>query len=235
MVDFVDGAREALGLAVVIDVFRAFSVACYAHAQGASRIIPVALIERARELRAAIPDSLLIGERHARPLPGFDCGNSPTELAQLDLQGRTVIHTTHSGTQGLTQALRADGVISGSLVNAGAIVNYIRSRGFERVTLVRMGHEARERCAEDDLCADILQQRLAGGSPDVTQVRELLRAAESARKFFDPEATWAPEQDFELCTRVDVFDFVLQLQVQAPVPYLKAIAVRSADTTESIG
>jgi hypothetical protein len=35
--DFVAGAREARGLVVVIDVFRAFSVACYAHAQGAAR------------------------------------------------------------------------------------------------------------------------------------------------------------------------------------------------------
>ena len=36
--DFVAGARAARGLAVVIDVFRAFSVACYATAGGARRI-----------------------------------------------------------------------------------------------------------------------------------------------------------------------------------------------------
>ena len=126
--DFVAGARSARGLAVVIDVFRAFSVAAYAHAWGAREIIPVASIDDARALKAANPDAILLGERHARKLPGFDCGNSPAELQKLDVRGRTLIHTTHSGTQGLTNALAADEVITGALVNAGAIVSYIRSR-----------------------------------------------------------------------------------------------------------
>jgi 2-phosphosulfolactate phosphatase len=38
-----------------------------------------------------------------------------------------------------------------------------------------------------------------------------LRETPSARKFFDPDATWAPERDFELCTDADRFDFVLRL------------------------
>jgi 2-phosphosulfolactate phosphatase len=226
--DFVAGAREARGLVVVIDVFRAFSVACYAYAQGAARIIPVASIEQARDLRASIPDSLLIGERHARPLPGFDAGNSPTELERLDLHGRTLIHTTHAGTQGLTQAVRADEVITGALVNASAIVRYVGIRRPERVTLVRMGQDASERCAEDDLCAEILRRRLGGLEPDVADISSQLRSAPSAMKFFDPAATWAPERDFALCTRADAFDFVLQLQTAEAVPSLKAIPVSPA-------
>jgi 2-phosphosulfolactate phosphatase len=223
IVDFVAGAREARGLVVVIDVFRAFSVACYAHARGASRIIPVGSVDDARALRESVPGSLLIGERHARPLPGFDGGNSPTEVERLDLQGRTLIHTTHAGTQGLTGAQQADEVITGALVNAAAIVRYIRLRHPSFVTLVRMGHEAREHAEEDDLCAELLRQRLAGEDPDVSSVRDRLRSAAGAAKFFDPVATWAPERDFELCTRVDHFDFVLQLQTASPVPFLKAI------------
>ena len=141
---------------VVIDVFRAFSVAAYAFAKGARTIIPVAEIDAAVGLKALYPDALLIGERHARPLPGFDCGNSPTELSRLDLRGRTLIHTTHAGTQGLTNATQADEVITGALVNAGAVIRYIQSRKPERVTIVRMGQDARENCDEDDLCAEIL-------------------------------------------------------------------------------
>ncbi|HKE97088.1 MAG TPA: 2-phosphosulfolactate phosphatase [Povalibacter sp.] len=222
--DFVAGAREARGVAVVIDVFRAFSLAAYAHAQGAGRIIPVAAIETARDLKAADPDALLIGERHARPLPGFDCGNSPTELSRLDLRGKTVIHTTHSGTQGLTKAVQADEVITGALVNAGAIVRYLQRRRPERVTLVRMGHEARERCDEDDLCAEVLRRRLRGEPADV-DARDRLRTAASAAKFFDPACGWAPQTDFDLCTRLDIFDFVLRLQREQPVPGLVAIPV----------
>jgi 2-phosphosulfolactate phosphatase len=210
--DYVAGAQGARGLTVVIDVFRAFSVAAYAFAGGVRTIFPVADVAAARELKRLHPDWLLIGERHARPLPGFDSGNSPTELERFDLHGRTLIHTTHSGTQGLTAAHRADEVISGALVNAAAIVRYIRSRQPGIVTLVRMGHEAKERCAEDDLCAEILRQRLAGEQPDVADLRERLRGAASAQKFFDPACDWAPQRDFELCTRVGAFDFVLRLE-----------------------
>lgn len=223
--DFVAGARAARGLVVVIDVFRAFSVAAYAHAKGARNIIPVASIDDARALKARHPDALLIGERHARPLPGFDCGNSPTELERLDLRDRMLIHTTHSGTQGLTNATQADEVITGALVNAGAIVRYIQSRRPDRVTLVRMGHEARERCDEDDLCAELLRQRLQGERPEIADVPARLRRAASAAKFFDPACDWAPERDFELCTRVDAFDFVLRLQSDDALPGLRAIPV----------
>jgi 2-phosphosulfolactate phosphatase len=211
VVDHVAGAQSARGVAVVIDVFRAFSVAAYAFARGAATVMPVAAVEDARELKRQHPDWLLIGERYARPLPGFDCGNSPTDLGKFDLTGRTLIHTTHSGTQGLTNALQADEVITGALVNAGAIVRYIQARQPALVTIVRMGHQARENCDEDDLCAELLRSRLAGEPLSAAGIRERLRTASSARKFFDPACDWAPEGDFELCTRVDEFDFVLQL------------------------
>lgn len=224
MTDFVAGAQAARGLVVVIDVFRAFSVAAYAFAAGARKIIPVGEVADARALKALHPDALLIGERHARPLPGFDCGNSPTELLRLELAGRTLIHTTHSGTQGLTRASTADEVITGALVNAAAIVRYIRSRAPRRVTLVRMGHEARENCPEDDLCADLLARRLRG-EPELTDIRNGLRAASSAAKFFDPACDWAPQGDFERCTQLDAFDFVLRLESDQPRPALRRLDV----------
>jgi 2-phosphosulfolactate phosphatase len=208
--DFVAGSRAATGLAIVVDVFRAFSLACYAVAGGA-RVIPVGAIEDALALRERHRDWLLAGERHARQLPGFDFGNSPTQIAAADLRGRTLVHTTHAGTQGLTNALGADEVLTGSLVNAGALVRHALARDPAVVSIVRMGHEARERCAEDDLCAELLVARLAGRPYDVATVRDRLRVAPAAAKFFDPAATWAPEQDFELCTAVDRFDFVLRL------------------------
>ena len=224
IVDFVEGARAAQGLTIVIDVFRAFSLAAHLFARGAHRIYPVAAVETARELKARWPDALLIGERQARPLPGFDAGNSPTELERFNVSGRTIIHTTHAGTQGLTNAINATEVITGALVNADAVVRYVRARKPEQVTIVRMGHEARERCEEDDLCARILHARLRGAEIDVNPATEL-RQASSAVKFFDPACTWAPEGDFERCTRLDVFDFVLQLVPDDPVSRLQCIPV----------
>jgi 2-phosphosulfolactate phosphatase len=213
VVDHVAGAARARGIALVIDVFRAFTVAPHAVAAGASRVLPVAAIEDALALRAVMPDALLVGERHARRLPGFDAGNSPTEILAIGVAGRPVVHTTHAGTQGLVNASGADEVLTASLVNLSALARYVKARNPGHVTIVRMGHEARERCAEDDLCAEALVTLLNGGNALTTaEARERLRYAPAAVKFFDPEADWAPLTDFDYCTEVDRFDFVLRLR-----------------------
>lgn len=212
VLDHVAGARAARGTAVVIDVFRAFATAAYAVQAGASRVLPVAEVETALELRTRERDVVLVGERHGRRLPGFDAGNSPTELLALDLRGRTVVHTTHAGTQGLLAADLADEVLTGSFVNISAVARHIRAIRPDRVSLVRMGHEARERCAEDDLYAESLRCLLAGEDACLAGVREKLRDAPAARKFFDPDCTWAPLEDFAYCTAVDRCPFVLRLR-----------------------
>ena len=216
--DHVAGARDARGIAVVIDVFRAFSVAAYAFDAGASRVLPVAEIEDAKALGRRFPGAVLAGERHARRLPGFDIGNSPTEVRAIGLQGKVLVHTTHAGTQGLVNATGADEVLTGAFVNISAVCRYILARAPGRVSLVRMGHEARERCAEDDLYAECLRLLLIGEPAPLGEVRERLRTAPAAAKFFDPACDWAPRDDFEYCTDVDRFDFVLRLKRVADEP-----------------
>jgi len=218
VLDHVAGAREARGIAVVIDVFRAFSVAAYAFDAGAARVLPVAEIEDAMALGRRFPGAVLAGERHARRLPGFDIGNSPTEVRAVGLRGKVLVHTTHAGTQGLVGATGADEVLTGAFVNISAVCRYIQRRAPERVSLVRMGHEARERCAEDDLYAECLRLMLLGQAAPLAEVRERLRAAPSAVKFFDPACDWAPRDDFDYCTDVDRFDFVLKVKREAGEP-----------------
>jgi 2-phosphosulfolactate phosphatase len=213
ILDHVAGARAARGITVIIDVFRAFSVAPHAFAAGASRVLPVGEIEDALAMRSRFPGAVLVGERHARKLPGFDAGNSPTEILALDVRGKVVVHTTHAGTQGLVNASGADEVLTGGFNNISAACRHIVSRAPAQVTLVRMGHEGRERCAEDDLYAESLERMLRGGAaPTSYAVRERLQDAPAAVKFFDPACDWAPEPDFGHCTDVDRFDFVLRLR-----------------------
>jgi 2-phosphosulfolactate phosphatase len=212
VLDHVAGGRDARGIAVVIDVFRAFSVAAYAFDAGAARVLPVGEISDAIELGRRFPGSVLAGERHARRLPGFDAGNSPTEIRALDLRGRVLVHTTHAGTQGLVNAAGADEVLTGAFVNISAVCRHVKARAPARVSLVRMGHEARERCAEDDLYAECLRLLLLGEPAPLAEVRTRLRDAPAAVKFFDPACDWAPRDDFEYCTDVDRFDFVLRLK-----------------------
>lgn len=210
--DLVAGAASARGVAIVIDVFRACSLIAHALAAGAERVLPVESADEVRARKAAHPDWLSVGERHARPLPGFDCGNSPTEVLRRPLAGRTLIHTTHAGTQGLVAASRgAERVFAGSFVNAAATVAAVLALRPEEVTIVAMGHEARERCLEDDLCRELLHARLVGGPFDARGLVDRLRTAPAAAKFFDPAAHWAPEGDFALCAALDVVPFAVAL------------------------
>ncbi|HPF25150.1 MAG TPA: 2-phosphosulfolactate phosphatase [Steroidobacteraceae bacterium] len=215
VVDFVAGAARAQGVAIVVDVFRACTVAAVAIAQGAAAIVPVAEVATARALRTRHADWLLVGERYARKLPGFDAGNSPTEIASLDVVGRTLIHTTHAGTQGLTAAARvADAVFTGAFVNMSATVRAVRSLTPHGVTIVRMGREATARSQEDDLCAEWFAALLCGErdlAPGRAAIAAALRNSEAAGKFFDPAADWAPAADFDACTAVDAYDFALYL------------------------
>ena len=53
----VEGARQARGLTIIIDVFRAFSTACYAIDNGAVEIIPVGDIDNIFKEIREFPDT----------------------------------------------------------------------------------------------------------------------------------------------------------------------------------
>ena len=208
----IDGAKQARGLAVIIDVFRAFSTACYVVRNGAREIIPVGDVELAYKLKNGHPDYILMGERKGKILPGFDYGNSPTEIQNVDFSGKTVIQTTSAGTQGFANATAADELISGSFVNADAIVSYIKKRSAAEVSLVCMGTWAVRQADEDTLCARYIAGRLKNKEFDKNDIRTQLRDSKPARIFFDPAADWAPETDFDYCLDFGLCDFVLRAE-----------------------
>jgi len=206
-----EGAREARGLAVIIDVFRAFSTACYVMANGADRIVPVADIEDAYRLKRAHPEFVLMGERGGRIQPGFDFGNSPTHVERVRFDGKTVVHTTSAGTQGIASAADADEVITGSFVNAEAIVRYVRLRRPRIVSLVAMGWGGIRDADEDELCAQYLRDRLEGRPADFPEIVRFLREDSRTGRFLDlDDRASAPESDFDLCLALDRFSFVLR-------------------------
>jgi 2-phosphosulfolactate phosphatase len=210
--EFIEGAKSAHGITVIIDVFRAFSVACYAFDSGASQYIAVCDIKSAFELQKKNRNSILIGERNERKIDGFDFGNSPTELLQANLSGATIIHTTTAGTEGLVNARNASVLLAGSLVNAGAIVKYILSLNPTHVSLVAMGYRATLSAEEDVICARLLSERLKGGNPDITKELSDLKAG-AGNRFFNPSNIgFSPPTDFFLCTMTDRFNFVLRAE-----------------------
>lgn len=207
----ISGARKARGLAVVIDVFRAFTTAAYVMANGAERIIPIGDIEEAFELKLLHPVWVLMGEREGRRVEGFDYGNSPFEIKDVDFSGRTVIQTTGAGTQGLVNATGADEILLGSFVMVGAIVEHIRRMKPDVVSLVAMGSVGVERSMEDELCASYIEESLTGATPDFEEMRRRIREAPSGAKFFDPARPQFREEDFHMALELDRFDFILRV------------------------
>lgn len=210
ILEFVEGARKATGIAVIIDVFRAFSVACYAVDAGAARIIATSEVSEAFSLQKKYRNSVLVGERDEKKIEGFDFGNSPTEILKSDLTGMTVIQTTTAGTKGLISACRADTILTGSLVNAGAVAKFIKAINPGVVSLVAMGYRATQSSEEDLLCAGLISAELNDEDINFNEKVEQLQYT-SGKRFFKPEnIDFSPPTDFFLCTMVNRFDFVLK-------------------------
>jgi 2-phosphosulfolactate phosphatase len=204
-----EGAARAEGFAVIIDVLRAGSFACYTLGAGARRILAISEVEDALALKLRNPDWLLAGERGGEPPPGFDCGNSPAGLAGLDLSGRTVIHCTSAGTRGISAAFRsADATVVGCFANSGAVARSIREASPGVVSLVCMGTEGVSRADEDEAFADYLQACLEGLEADADAHLERVRSSPSGALFASGDRPGRPSRDLSLCADLDRFAFV---------------------------
>lgn len=214
IVQGIEGAKQAKGLTVIIDVFRAFSLEVYLTSQNAQKILPVSSLEEAYALKKTHPEYIYIGERNGVPLEGFHYGNSPSQVEGIDFTNKTIVHTTSAGTQGIINAKNASEIVTGSLLNAQAIASYIQKRNPEHVTLVAMGLglAGGEPTEEDTLCAEYIKSLLEDRPIELSQAIENLKVT-SGKKFFDPEnALIFPTKDFYMCTKVNVFDFVLKIE-----------------------
>jgi 2-phosphosulfolactate phosphatase len=210
ILEFIEGAKLAKGVTVIIDVFRAFSTACYAFDSGAVRLIATAEVDKAFNLKKSYHNSVLAGERDEKRIKGFDFGNSPTEIIKTNLQGKTAILTTTAGTNGLLNANNASNLITGSFVNAGAIIKYIKTINPPVVSLVAMGYRATISAEEDLLCAKMIESGLTGKRRNFKRSISNLRLG-SGKRFFEPEnLDYSPPTDFFLCTMIDRFDFILK-------------------------
>lgn len=194
------------GFTIVVDVLRAFSVSYYIAANSPARYVAIDDVDRAFALREKNPGSVLVGERQGITVPGFDYGNSPTEIVGLDFSGRTVIHTTTAGTKGLLAQKDANEVVVGSFVNAGALVAYVRDRRIDRVNIYCTAPAGSVFGEEDYLFAEYLEARILGKPTDFPSIVARLRAGTGAG-FSD--AGFAPSSDFDLCMKLDAFDSVL--------------------------
>jgi 2-phosphosulfolactate phosphatase len=225
ILQLLEGAQKARGLTVIIDVFRAFSTACYAFGSNIQRIYPVGNLEKAYQMKQQNPEFILVGERNEQKPEGFDFGNSPSQLLKGDLDGKIMVHTTSSGTQGIANATNASEILTGSFVNAQAIINYIRKQNPAEVSLVCMGYSCKYPTDEDTLLAVYIKNELEEIPNDFQAMVEQIKKGDGARFFAPEKQEWAPAEDFDLCLSLNRFDFVLKVEQEKGVNYLKKIGL----------
>jgi 2-phosphosulfolactate phosphatase len=209
-----EGAGQATGAVAIIDVFRAFTTAAVALANGASRVVMVGSVEEAFALRDSGVGQVCMGEVHGRPPDGFDFGNSPFEVSQVDFSGKVIIQRTSAGTQGIVAAAGADRLYAASLVTARATARALGAAGSARVTLVAMGDSGIDRTDEDELCAVHLRNLLEGRAGDPEAVRRVILAGGEIARFNDPSRPHLHAQDVEIALDVDRYDFAIRVRTE---------------------
>lgn len=208
------GARQARGIAVVIDVYRAFTSAALMAYLGAEKLVLLADPEEVLRLKRE-EGCLAVGEVDGKKVPGFDLGNSPHRILAAGRElfaGRTVAQRTSAGVTGAVAAARgAEAVILGSYSTAAAIARHLRalSPRPETVTLVAMGSGGEAPSPEDEACADYLEHLIAGRPYNHARALYDVVSHEATQKFLRGDQAHYPPPDPIYCLQRDLFDFVL--------------------------
>jgi 2-phosphosulfolactate phosphatase len=137
---------EVQGRAIfVIDILRATTTMCAALSHGAKAIIPVASTEEALRLSQTIgsTDVILAGEQNCLKIPGFQLGNSPLEMSEVTVRGKTIIVSTSNGTKALLACQGAHSVYPTAAVNLSAAAEKARelTESDQPVAIVCAGRE----------------------------------------------------------------------------------------------
>ncbi|WP_308429396.1 2-phosphosulfolactate phosphatase [Streptomyces albiflavescens] len=214
---------EAPSVAVVVDVMRAFTVAAWAFAQGAEKIVLAESLDEALALKARHPDWVAL--KDGPPAPGFDMVNSPGLLRSVDLGGRTVVQKTTAGTVGALAVKEASLVLCASFVVAEATARLLRTRKSDRVTFVVTGDDGQ---ADEDLaCAQYIARRVTEAGTDAAEF--VRRAAESraAAELTEGVRQGVHSDDVALCLEVDPFPFAMVATLEGSLMVLRPCAMLS--------
>ena len=205
------GAEEAQGTTIIIDVFRAFTTAAIAFDRGAKEIVLFADPNDALDLHRKGVGDYLMGEVAGKRPDGFHFGNSPHEISDVDMTGKTLIQSTRAGTVGVEAATNAAEVFLGSFVVAQATVDAIRKESPSLVSIIAMGDQGVVRADEDEQCGIYLRNIMEERKPDFNAVKSLIMTGGATQKFFDPEQPQYHPEDVTLALQADRYSFAMKI------------------------
>ncbi|MEW6402069.1 MAG: 2-phosphosulfolactate phosphatase [Chloroflexota bacterium] len=218
-----DTCHAATGLVIVIDVIRAFTNAAYAFAGGVEKIYPVGTVDEALQLKKENQGMLACGEVGGIPPAGFDLGNSPTQVLELDLRGCTLVQRTGAGTQGIVRSVKAEQMVAASFVVADATVKYVQRLVPQEVTFVITGQYDEGSGDEDQACAEYLEILLRGENTDPAPFLKRVEESRDAKLFENPARPEFPFSDIAYCTALDRFDFAMPVIRENGRPVMRAL------------
>ncbi|MFI8215548.1 2-phosphosulfolactate phosphatase [Streptomyces sp. NPDC085932] len=219
------GIPELTGVprvAVVVDVMRAFTVAAWAFARGAERIVLASTVDEALALKEGRPDWLAL--KDGAPAAGFDAVNSPGQLRSRDFTGRTLVQKTTAGTVGALAVADAPLVLCASFVVAGPTARFLRARRAGPVTFVVTGEEGR---AEEDLaCAEYIGHRMSATAVEAAPYLHRARTSRAAAELTSGTREGSHPDDVGLCLELDRFPFAMRVRREESLTVLRRVAVR---------
>jgi 2-phosphosulfolactate phosphatase len=219
---------------VMVDELRSSSTITTLLDLGCSRLFLTRSLAEARRLGRE-HNALLAGERKGRTPAGFHFNNSPVELSQADVRGRTVVLSTANGTRVLNRLRNKPLTLIGCLLNARACARAAVSLALSRDTglgLVCAG-EFRRFALDDAVTAGLLVSRMIeaaeeqGVRPSLSDaaktalrlqasysdLEEALRDSSTGRLVCDI----GDEADIPFCARVDATTTVPVLRGGPPL------------------
>lgn len=143
-------------IVVIIDVLRASSSICTAFANGATEIIPVEDIAKAKEYKSK--GYLVAAERDGFVLDFADFGNSPFNFTKEKVAGKTIVYSTTNGTGIINLARLSRMTVIGSFLNFSSLSEWLINQEND-VLLFCAGWKTRFNL-EDTICAGAIAERL---------------------------------------------------------------------------
>ncbi|MCL4320390.1 MAG: 2-phosphosulfolactate phosphatase [Candidatus Thermoplasmatota archaeon] len=207
-VNIVNGRREnqfSKNPKILIDIYRSTTTMPLMLKKGASKIIPVSSVSVAKKMKNEYPDYIIAGERYGFKVPGFQMSNSPYEVMNTDLDGKTIIFTSTNGTKVLNKIKDSEVIFICSYANVFATLPFLKN--FSVIEAVLSGRP--DGYADEDYYFGMfVKTYLETGKDQFDYYIEQTRKGQGTKRL----SMIGGKKDVELCLQRDLVPFPVIFQ-----------------------
>lgn len=206
---------------VIVDVFRAFSTACVILEKKPKRYILTNKCDTIVQIISKTEKNILVGKPGIGSKLKYDVPNSPSLVEKLTIHRSYVYHRTAAGATGVIQSNKDDITLCMSFNNIDATANYIKTFNSVDLHIKPMGHEANNPTIEDNLCADMLKNRIYTNCLNSSLPIEYIKKT-TGMYFFTDDKEY-PQEDFSRCLEINSHMFAIKAEIKEGYALLRAV------------